>query len=231
VKHCSGDNKNGKIGYVYANNTIYQLDFEKGDLNEWVTDIKFDGKEDPSSLQVRENGVLLTSDQNLRLYSFDGKQQWHNYQQAPGRTMTGKMLSGLGGLASSVMAAQQAATAAQLSYAKGYYGSTDPSLDNSIKNANANASNFAGAAASSFASISKRFKATREANNCMAILTNFGNSNMAKDAGVAMVNKTDGKEIRKMVFGDKKDPDYKLDELGRVVYYRSGGKELQGFVF
>lgn len=153
------------------------------------------------------------------------------YQPAPGRTMAGKMLSGLGGLASSMMAAQQAAQSAQLSYAKGYYGSTDPGLDNSIKNANANASNFAGAAASSFASISKRFKATKEANNYMAVLTNFGKSNMAKDAGVMMIDKTNGKEIRQIIFGDKKDPDYKLDELGKVVYYKADGNEIQGFSF
>lgn len=231
VKNCVGDNATDKTGYVFANDNIYKVDFEKGDMNEWVTGIKFDGKEDPSSLQVRENGVLLTSDQNARLYDFSAKQVWHSYQQAPGRTMAGKLLSGLGGLSSAMVAGASAAQSAQLSYSKGYYGSTDPGLDNSIKNANANASNFAGAAASSFASISKRFKATREANNYMAMLTNFGGSNNAKDAGVMMIDKNSGKEIKKMIFGDKKDPDYKLDELGKVVYYKSDGNEIQGFTF
>ena len=231
VKNCVGDNQNNKTGYVYADRVIHKVDFETGDISPWISDIKFDGKEEPGSLQVRENGVLVTSDQNARLYSFDGKQVWHTYEPAPGRTMAGKMLSGLGGLASTMIAVGSAAQAAELSYAKGYYGSTSSSLDNDIKNANANASNFAGAAASSFASISRRFKATREANNYMAILTNFGKSNNAKDAGVMMVDKTTGKEIRRMVFGDKKDPDYKLDELGKVVYYRADGNEIQGFNF
>ena len=54
---------------------------------------------------------------------------------------------------------------------------------------------------------------------------------MAKDAGVMMIDKTDGKEIKKIVLGDKKDPDYKLDELGRVVYYRANGSEISGFRF
>ena len=231
VKNCVGDNASGKTGYVFANDIIYKVDFEKGDLAEWVTGISFNGKEEPSSLQVRDNGVLLTSDQNARLYDLNGKQVWHNYQPAPGRTMAGKLMSGLGGLASSMVAAQQAAQAAQLSYAKGYYGSTNSSMDSDIKNANANASNFAGAAASSFASISKRFKATKEANNFMSMLTNFGGSNMAKDAGVMMIDKNTGKEMKKMIFGDKKDPDYKIDELGRVVYYKTDGNEIQGFTF
>ena len=174
---------------------------------------------------------MLTSDQNARLYDFSAKQQWHTYEPAPGRTMAGKLLSGLGGLSSAMIAGASAARSAQLSYAKGYYGSTDPALDRDIKNANAMASNFAGAAASSFASISKRFKATKEANNYMAMLTNFGGSNNAKDAGIMMIDKISGKEIKKMIFGDKKDPDYKLDELGKMVYYKSDGNELQGFAF
>ena len=231
VKNCVGDNAANRTGYVYANDIIYKVDFEKGDMAEWVKSINFNGKEEPTSLQVRENGVLITSEQNARLYDINGQQLWHNYQPAPGRTMAGKLLSGLGGLASSMMAAQQAAQSAQLSYAKGYYGSTSSSMDNDIKNANANAAAFAGAAMSSFASISKRFKATKEANNYMSMLTNFGNSNMAKDAGVMMIDKNTGKEIKKMVFGDKKDPDYKIDELGKVVYYKADGNEIQGFVF
>ena len=231
VKNCVGNNANNKTGYVYANDIIYKVDFENGDLAEWVKGINFTGKEEPSSLQVRENGILLTSEQNAKLYDFKGQQVWHNYQPAPGRTMAGKLLSGLGGLASAMMAVQQAAQSAQLSYAKGYYGSTDPGLDNDIKNANANAANFAGAAASSFASISKRFKATKEANNYISMLTNFGNSNMAKDAGVMMIDKNSGAALKKMVFGDKKDPDYKIDELGKVVYYKADGNEIQGFVF
>ena len=216
---------------MYTDDKIQKVDFEKGEINEWVSNIKFEGKEEPTSIQVRDNGVLVSSDQNVTLFSFDGKEVWHNYQPAPGRTLSGKLLSGLGGLASTMIAAGSAANAAQMSYSKGYYGSTSPSLDNSIKNANANASNFAGAAASSFASISKRFKATKEANDCMSMLTNFGKSNNAKDAGVIMIDKKTGTEIKKIVFGDKKDPDYKLDELGRVVYYKADGNELQGFNF
>ena len=231
VKNCVGDNANDKTGYVFANDIIYKVDFAKGDMSEWVTGISFNGKEDPSSLQVRPNGILLTSDQNASLYDFNAKEVWHSYQPAPGRTMAGKLLSGLGGLSCAMVAAGSAAQSAQLSYAKGYYGSTDPGLDNSIKNANANASNFAGAAAASFASISKRFKATREANNYIAMLTNFGGSNQAKDAGIMMIDKNNGKEVKKMIFGDKKDPDYKLDELGKVVYYKSDGNEIQGFGF
>ncbi|MEO6820312.1 MAG: PQQ-binding-like beta-propeller repeat protein [Ginsengibacter sp.] len=231
VQNCSGQNADAKTGYVFAKGTIYKVDFEKGDLAEWIKDIRFDGKEEASSLQIRENGILLTSDQNARLYDYSGKQVYHTFEQPPGRTMAGKLVSGLGALTSAAISAGEMASSAQMSYAKGAYGSTDPGLDNSIKNANTNASNFGGAAVESFKSISKRFNATKQANNYVAMLTNFGNSNQAKDAGVIMIDKTNGKELKKMVFGDKTDPDYKLDELGRVVYYKADGNTISGFRF
>ncbi len=230
VKHCVGGNADNKTGYVFANDIIYKVDFEAGDIQEWVKDVKFEGKEDPTGLQVRENGILVSSEQNASLFSTDGKLVWHSFNKAPGRTLTGKMLSGLGGLASAMMAAQQAGEAAQLSYAKGYYGSTSPSLDQSIKNANANAANFAGAAAASFASISKRFKATRQANDFMAVMTVLGNNNQNNSAGCVIVSKTDGKNISSMLLGDK-TPDYKLDELGRMIYQKSENDVIKGFKF
>lgn len=230
VKHCVGANASDKTGYVFANDIIYKIDFEKGDIEEWVKDVKFEGKEDPTGLQVRDNGILATSEQNASLFSTDGKLVWHSFNKAPGKTLAGKMMSGLGGLAASMMAAQQAGEAAQLSYAKGYYGCTSPSLDRDIKNANANAAAFAGAAASSFASIGKRFKATRQANDFMAVMTVLGNNNQNSSAGCVIVSKTDGKNISSILLGDK-TPDYKLDELGRMIYQKSENDEIKGFAF
>lgn len=230
VKNCVGDNASAKMGYVYGNEKIYKVDFTTGDLNEWVSSVNFDGKEDPTSLQVRENGVLLTSDQNAALYDNDGKLVWHAYNKAPGRTGMGKVLSGLGGLASSMMAAAEMSRSAQLSYAKGYYGSTDPGLDRDIKNSQANAAAFAGAAVSSFASIGRRFKATKQANDFMAVLTALGGNNEAKNSGAVIVSKIDGKTISTILLGDK-TPDYKLDELGRMIFQKSENDEIKGFIF
>lgn len=231
VKNCAGENANAKEGYVYANDKIYKVDFENGDLSEWVTGIKFDGGEEPTSLQVRENGILLSSAQNLRLYNYNGTQEWHNFQKAPGRTMAGKIFSGLGGVASAAMGAANMAASAQLSYAKGYYGSTDPAIDRDIKNYNAMAGAWSNAAVASFKSISKRFNATKEANNFMSMMISVGGSNNAKDAGLIIIDKVTGKEGRQMLLGDKKDPDYQLDEIGKIIFYKSDNNELKGFKY
>ena len=230
VKNCVGDNANEKLGYVYGNDNIYKVDYTTGDLTEWIKGINFEGKEDPTSLQVRENGILLTSDQNATLYNTDGVLVWHTYIKAPGKTAMGKILSGLGGLAAAMMAAAEVSRNAQLSYAKGYYGSTSPALDRDIKNSQANAAAFAGAAASSFAAIGKRFKATKQANDFMAVLTALGGTNEAKNAGAVIVSKIDGKNIASILLGDK-TPDYKLDELGRMIFQKSEKDEIKGFKF
>jgi outer membrane protein assembly factor BamB len=230
VKQCLGTNIDEKSGYVFANETIYKVDFSTGEINEWVKNVKMEGNEDPTGLQIRQNGILLTSDQNATLYNNEGKVVWHSFVKAPGRTGMGKVLSGLGGLAAATMAAAEAGRSAQLSYAKGYYGSTSPALDREIKTADANAAAFAGAAAASFASISKRFKATLQANDFMAMLTALGGNNQASSAGAVIMDKNTGKIISSMLLGDK-SPDYKMDELGRMVYQKSESDEIKGFKF
>lgn len=231
VKNCVGENASDKLGYVYANDKIYKVDFEKGELTDWVTGINFNGGEDPSSLQVRPGGILITSAQNMSLYDYDGKLAWHTFQQAPGRTMAGKIFSGLGGLASAAVSAGSMANSAQLSYSKGYYGSTDPAVDRQIKTSDAMAGAFGNAAIGSFKSISKRFSATKEADNYMSMMMSVGGTNNAKDAGLVIMDKNNGKPGRQMLLGDKKDPDYQLDELGKMVFYKSDNNEIQGFKY
>ncbi len=231
VKKCVGYNDEGGIGYVCANDMIYKVDFNTGDMEEWVKGLGFNKDEDPSSLQVTEEGVFVSSNQNANLYGKDGKQIYHTYVPAPGRTLTGKLLSGLGGAASLAVGAAGAAQSAQLSYAKGYYGSTDPSLDNQIKASNQMAAAGMSSAVSSFQSISKRFNATKQANGFITMLTNFGNSNQAKDAGITIVDKKSGKRLNDFLFGDKTSPDYTIDDLGKVVYYQSDNNTLEGFKF
>jgi PQQ-like domain len=231
VKKCVGYNDEGGIGYVCANDMIYKINFATGDMEELVKGLGFNKDEDPNSLQVTEEGIFVSSNQNANLYGKDGKQIYHTYVPAPGRTLTGKLLSGLGGAASLAVGAAGAAQSAQLSYAKGYYGSTDPTLDNQIKASNQMASAGMSSAVSSFQSISKRFNATKQANGFITMLTNFGNSNQAKDAGITIVDKKSGKRLNDFLFGDKTSPDYTIDDLGKVVYYQSDNNTLEGFKF
>lgn len=230
VKNNTGCNESDKAGYVYANNTIYKVDFTTGDMNEWVKNISFEGKEEPENLEVRDNGVLVTSSQNMTLYDRNGNTVWHAYQQPPGRTTGGKILSGFAGTVAAAASVASAASAAQLSYAKGYYGSTSVSVDNEIKNRNQMAGAWGNMAVASFASINKRFKASRQANDYMSMLTNFGNNNSKDNVGIIAVSKITGQPGKKIILADK-EPDYKLDEIDRMVYFKSDDHVLKGYKF
>lgn len=230
VKNCLGFNENANSGYVYGNGKVYRMDFTTGELTDWVQELKFKLDEEPTSMSMYDGKVFISSDQNASLYSKEGQLIYHSFVEPPGRTMGGKILSGLGGAASLAVGAASMAQSAQLSYAKGYYGSTDPALDRSIKSSNDLANAGISSAVGSFQSISKRFNATAQANGFVAMLTKFG-TNQSKDAGITIVQKADGSRISDMLLGDKKDPDYKLDELARTVYYRSGGNTIEGFKF
>ena len=230
VKNCLGYNVDENTGYVYGNGKVYKVDFKTGDMDEWLQSLNFNRDEEPNTMGIYDNKIFISSDQNASLYDSDAKLVYHTYVPAPGRTMGGKLLSGLGGATSMMIGAAGAAQSAQLSYAKGYYGSTDPGLDANIKASNNLATAGFSSGIAGFKSISRRFNATAQANGFVAMLTAFG-SNQGKDAGITIVNKENGKRIADMLLGDKKDPDYKMDELGRVIYYRSGGNTLEGFKF
>ena len=230
VKNCVGINEDLNTGYVYGNGKIYKMDFRTGELEEWQSDFKFNLGEEPNTMGFYNNNLFVASDQNASLYDKDGKLLYHTFIEPPGRTMAGKIMSGLGGAASMAMGAAAMAQTAQMSFAKGYYGSTDPATDSKIKNSSNLASAGMQSAVASFKSISRRFNATSQANSFVAMLTKFG-SNQGKDAGITIVNKADGKRISDLLLGDKKEPDYKMDELEKIIYYRSGGNAIEGFKF
>ena len=65
----------------------------------------------------------------------------------------------------------------------------------------------------------------------MSMLAKIGDSNDAKDAGIKIIDKNTGKAIRSVLLGAKKDLDYKLDGLGKMVFFKVDDKELKGFGF
>ena len=230
VENCIGVNVNSSMGYVYGNNAIYKVDYSTGDLAEWVKDIKFDGKEEPTDIEIHNDAIAISSSQNITKFGMDGVQLFHTYEKAPGRSNAGKIFSAFGGVLATAGTLASAANSASLSYAKGYYGCTDPQLDRDIKNSNNMTSAFGGAAIGSFKAISKRFKASKQADDFISMLTNLDGGNAKDNVGIVCVSKIDGKEGKKIVFADK-NPDYKLDQIDRVVYFKNGDNEMQGFKF
>ena len=181
---------------------------------------KFEGKEAPGSCELRNNGVLLTSSQNLTLVDSNGNQVYKVYKPAPGISTFGKIMNG-------ALAATAMATSASQSYNSGYargVGATSVA-DDYQKSANA----WSGIAAASLKEISKRFKASKSTDDYQSILTKTSDGE-EKGIGIVRINKDNGKEEAAIVLNNKK-PVYELDPVGNMVYYVSGGSEISAYKF
>ena len=82
-----------------------------------------------------------------------------------------------------------------------------------------------GIATAGFKAMGKRFKASKQADGFVTMLTQLD-----KGVGVVKVNKDSGKTENEVVF-DEKEPVYELDELGSMLYFKSGKSELSGYIF
>ncbi len=191
---------------------------EKGGGVSTLAKFEFKEKEVPSQIVVRDEGILLAADQNLYMLDFEGKEKFHGYYKSPGQG--GFLKATYGVLAVASMAMSSAAA-----YQGGRYGTYAGSnqLNSYGEQMKAYQEGFANIASVSFSEMNKRFKATSATENAQFILT-------ALDAGVGLIkiNKDTGKAEKEIVLKDKK-PEYKVDDWGGYLYYKSGSDQISAF--
>jgi len=71
---------------------VYEIDGNNGEYSLINGNIKFDGKEVPTGIDVRANGILLSSSQNLQTLDFQGEDKWEVYHRAPGKSAFGVVM-------------------------------------------------------------------------------------------------------------------------------------------
>jgi hypothetical protein len=207
--------KDGKT-YIWANNKLHVLDHKEAKYKEIGSGTKFGGDEVANNIELREKGILVSSDQNVALFDWDGNKIYHVYQKAPGISTFGKIMS------VAVMSASLAQSA-QSGFKAGYAG-TSTSYGQS-QMANADRWGKLGSAAAN--DMSRRFKASQGAGGYQVMLTRVTSGN---DSGVGLVkvNKDTGKIEAKIVLDDKK-PDYIADETDNLIFYKADKKQIVGY--
>lgn len=208
------DEKNNRY-LIAADEKVHAIDAVTG-TSELLTEAKFEGKEDPTSIDVRQGGILLTSDQNMMLVDWDGKTNWHEYYRAPGKSAFGAILAGAMAVASTTMAANASFRAGANRNSLGQYNSYGAQMQRT-------ADMFSEIGTASFNEMAKRFKATSATENAQFILTKL-------DSGVGLVklNKDTGAVEKEIVLKDKK-PVYKVDEFGGYLYYKPNDKTIYAY--
>lgn len=203
------DRKNNRF-LLSADETLYAVDATSGEVST-LAKSKFDGKEDPTHVEARAEGILLTSDQNMLLMDWNGGTQWQEYYRAPGKSAMGAILAGV-----SAVATMAAATAAANSSMQNKLAGYDSQSDRDA----ALAGGMAAASGASIAEMLKRFKATAATENDQFILTKLDDG-----VGLVKISKDTGTKNKEIVLKDKK-PEYIVDDIGGILYYKADNNSI-----
>jgi hypothetical protein len=212
----SAYDKNRDRFLVSCKDGVYEFDGNNGEYNLLAKDINFEGKENPTSMSVRDGGILLTSDQNMTMLNFDGTEKWHVYYKAPGISTVGKIFMGALAVSSLAMASASAYKAGANRATLGPYHSETQRMESYQEG-------FSDIANASFQALGKRFKATKATENASFILTKLNDG-----VGLVKVDKDSGQNVSEIVLKDKK-PMYEVDDIEGILYFKSKGNTISGF--
>lgn len=212
----SAYDKNRDRFLVSCKDGVYEFDGNNGEYNLLAKDLKFDGKEDPTSMSVRDGGILLTSEQNMTMLNFDGSEKWHVYHKAPGISTVGKIFMGALAVASVTMMSASAYQAGANRAALGPYHTETRRMEGYQEG-------FADIANASFQALGHRYKATKATENSSFILTKLNDG-----VGLVKVDKDSGQNVGEIVLKDKK-PVYEVDDIEGILYFKSKGNTISGF--
>lgn len=205
------DDKNSRY-LISADEKLFAVDANSGAYSD-LAESKFDGGEDPSGVEVRDGGILLTSSQNMMMLDWEGSSNWHEYHRAPGKSAFGAALMGVMAVASAATATAAYAEANQYRNKLGQYTSRGEAYADF-------GDSMAMATGASVAEMLKRFKATSATKDARFVLTKF-------DEGVGLIklNKDTGAMEKEIVLKDKK-PEYTVDEFGGILYYKASANSI-----
>ena len=195
---------------ISADEKLFAVDANSGEVST-LAESKFDGKEAPSHVELRDGGILLTSEQNMLLMDFDGTKKWQEYYRPPGKSAMGAILAGVTAVAAAATA-MAAANSSMQNKLSGYDSQSERDADL--------AGGMAVAAGASIGEMLKRFKATAATKDDQFILTKLDDG-----VGLVKVSKDTGTKGKEIILKDKK-PEYVVDEIGGILYYKADNNSI-----
>lgn len=187
--------------------------------------LEFEGKESAGHVEVTEDGIIVSSEQNIALIGTDGSLKYKKYFPAPRESgMTRALLY--------MNAVRAAYYTAAFGYTSAAFGATSQSIEvtdassaagkeitGEIANIYGDASVMAMDYTKQFmARANARFKATASTSAVQYILSDAGNRQFV----LVRVNKKDGSLAETITLGKDKTPLYEVDGFDNAVYLVSG---------
>ena len=220
----------GRTLYVFASkdHKLYSVDRQDGTYRALSPEIKLEGKEDPTALEIRSAGLVLIAPQNLVLLGRDGqiKQQVYNpAPQLPGLLRAlyriNSVRAGLYGAAASAYgdAFAQASRQATDTAARRITGQ----LAAAYSQGGAQLQGYSTQAA---ALASKRFKASLTTPGSVFVLTKSpdGNGNV-----LLQLDKDTAQPRSRVDLGKQREPIYAVDDISGMLFLQTTPGTLAGY--
>jgi len=220
----------GRTLYVFANrdHQLYAVDRDAGTFHALGGEIKFQGGENPTAMEIRPAGIVLTSSQNLVVVARDGqvKQQvYHPAPQLPGLLRAlyriNSVRAGLYGAAASAYgdAFAQASRQATDSNAKRLTGQLATAYSQG-------GTQLTGYSREAAALASKRFRASLTVPGSVFMLTRApeGNGNV-----LLQIDKDSAQPRARVDLGKEREPVYAVDDVAGMLFLQTASGTLVGY--
>jgi hypothetical protein len=220
----------GRTLYVFANRDhhLYAVDRDAGTFRALGGEIKLQGGEDPTDMEIRPAGIVLIAPQNLVIMTRDGqvKQQVYNpAPQLPGLLRAlhriNSVRAGLYGAAASAYgdAFAQASRTATDSNARRLTGQLATAYTQG-------GAQLTGYSRQSAALATKRFKASLTVPGSVFMLTRSpdGNGNV-----LLQIDKDSGQPRSRVDLGKDREPVYAVDDVAGMLFLRTAAGTLVGY--
>ena len=220
----------GTTLFVFANKDrrLYAVNRENGSYQALGGEIKFQGGEHPTAMEILPEGIFLVSAQNLVLLGRDGQIKHQVYHPAPQLPGLLRALYAVNAVRAGLYGA--AASSYGDAFAQASRQSTDPNMQR-ITGELATAYSQGGAqlqgySRQSAALATKRFRASLTVPGSVFMLTRApdGNGNV-----LLQVDKRSGQPRARVSLGSEREPVYAVDDLAGMLFLRTSTRTLVGY--
>ena len=220
----------GRTLYVFANrdHRLYAVDRDAGTFRALSGEIKLQGGEDPTAMEIRSEGIVLTSPQNLVIVTRDGQVKQQVYYPAPQLPGLVRALYAVNAVRAGLYGA--AASAYGDAFAQASRQPTDPTAQQ-ITGLMATAykeggKQLEGYSRQSAALATKRFKASLAVPSSVFMLTRApeGKGNV-----LLQIDKDTAQPRARIDLGKELEPVYAVDDIAGMLFLQTAPGTLVGY--
>ncbi|MCG8318655.1 MAG: PQQ-binding-like beta-propeller repeat protein [Cytophagales bacterium] len=228
--------------YVFSSEerTLYEVNLDNAQLRILREKITFEGEETPTHVEVRNDGLLLNSAQNIALIGFDGQMRFQKYYPPPDQPGTLRAFHNMNAVLDALCRppAQMAGAVpgqpiaqSENNLEKGNQALINNTYDSQRQKARA----YSPAA---MIAAQRRFKASTRSSDFIFMLVSLEKQNTSAPGsqgglnyGLVRVSKDTGEIFETIRMRCEKEPSYQVDDILNAIYYRQNPKEIVSYKF